>query len=231
MGNMTIPRPAHNEQPEALDVAAGANITDLYGRCDTSPYLTPHSDIVALMVLAHQAHLHNLITRANHQTRMALRDEAAMNKALGRAAGERLDSTTSRIKSVAEPLVSYLLFAEEAPLSAKIEGTSDFAKEFSVAGRHDAQGRSLRDFDLEGRMFRYPLSYLIYSESFNALPAPALDYVDRRLWQILNGDDTTGKYAHLSEDDRRAILEIVRDTKLDLPHYWKLESTHSRSAR
>jgi hypothetical protein len=176
---------------------------------------------VALMVFEHQTHVQNLITRANYQTRLALRDEAAMNRALGRPADERLDSTGSRVKSVAEPLVKYLLFADEAPLAARVEGTSGFAKDFSARGPRDGQGRGLRDFDLETRMFRYPLSYQIYSEAFAGLPDLARDYVYRRLWQILSGEDQTEKFARLNESDRRAIVEILRDTKPDLPDYWK----------
>ena len=41
---------------------SGANVTDLSNRIDTSKYLTPHSDIVALMLLEHQTRMHNLIT-------------------------------------------------------------------------------------------------------------------------------------------------------------------------
>ncbi len=221
MGNVNVPRPAHHEPPPKLDFSAGTNVTDLHGRCEVSPYLSPHSDIVALMVLEHQTHLHNLITRANYQTRLALRDEGAMNRALGRPLDERLDSTLSRVKSVGEPLVKYLLFAEEAPLTERVEGTSGFAGEFAARGPRDRQGRSLRDFDLEKRIFRYPLSYLIYSEAFDSLPDLARDYVYRRLWQVLSGEDKSGKFANLTEADRRAIIEILRDTKRDLPAYWR----------
>jgi hypothetical protein len=221
MGNVNVPRPAHHEPPPKLDFAAGTNVADLHGRCEVAPYLSPHSDIVALMVLEHQAHLHNLITRANFHTRLALRDEAAMNRALGRPLDERLDSTLSRVKSVGEPLVKYLLFAEEAPLTDRVEGTSAFAAEFSARGPRDRQGRSLRDFDLEKRMFRYPLSYLIYSEAFDSLPDLARDYVYRRLWHILSGEDKTGKFGHLTDADRQAVMAILCETKPDLPDYWR----------
>jgi hypothetical protein len=221
MGNVCVPRPADHRAPPAIDRSSGANLVSLAERCETSPYLSPHSDIVALMVFEHQTHGQNLITRANHQTRFALRDQEMMNRALGRAADERLDSTTSRIKSACEPLVAYLLFADEMPLSAKIEGTSSFAADFSARGPRDSRGRSLQDFDLEHRMFRYPVSYLIYSEAFGALPAAAKDYVYRRLWQVLSGEDTSQKFKHLTEPVRQAIIEIVRETLGDLPVYWK----------
>ena len=220
MGNVNVPRPGHHEPPRRLDFSGGTNVTSLAGRCDVSPYLSPHSDIVALMVMEHQVYLHNLMTRANYQTRLALRDEAAMNRALGRPLEERLDSTLSRVKSVGEPLVKYLLFVEEAPLTDRVEGTSSFAREFAAGGPRDRQGRSLRDFDLDKRLFRYPLSYLIYSEAFDSLPDLAREYVYRRLWQVLSGEDKTGKFGNLTEADRQAIVAIVRDTKRDLPEYW-----------
>lgn len=221
LGNVVTERPSNHDRQARTEWPVRGNLTDLASLADTSHYLAPHSDIVALMVLEHQTHLQNLITRANYQTRLALRDETAMNRALGRALDERLDSTTSRIRSGVEPLVRYLLFAEEAPLSARVEGTSSFAREFAARGPRDSQGRSLRDFDLERRMFRYPLSYQIYSEAFDALPEPARDLVYQRLWQVLSGQDQSGKFGHLTDPDRRAIIEIVRDTKPGLPDYWQ----------
>src|SRR5204863_8524363 len=44
-----------------MDLSSGANVTDLHGKFDTSEYVSPHSDIVALMVLGHQTHVHNQI--------------------------------------------------------------------------------------------------------------------------------------------------------------------------
>jgi hypothetical protein len=106
-----------------------------------------------------------------------------------------------------------MLFVKEAPLTAPLKGTSGFAEEFVARGPRDAQGRSLREFDLQRRVFKYPLSYLIYSESFDALPVPVRDYVYGRLQEILGGDEASPDFAHLSAADRKAILEILEDTK------------------
>jgi hypothetical protein len=176
---------------------------------------------VALMVLEHQAHAHNLITRANHLTRVALEFETALNRELNEPIDQRRESTTSRIKDAGEPLVKYLLFSEEAKLTAPIAGTSNFAAEFSAQGVRDAQGRSLRDFDLTRRMFKHPCSYLVYSRSFDGLPAAAKEYVWRRIWEVLQGQDTSKAFAHLSPEDRQAIREILCATKPDLPAYWR----------
>ena len=204
-----------------MDVSKGANVTDLGNRFPAGDYLTPHSDIVALMVLEHQAEGHNLIARANHLTRLALRDQAEMNKATGRPADHRSESTERRIESAGEALVQYLLFSGEAPLTGRVEGTSDFAREFAARGPRDGRGRSLRDFDLERRLFRHPCSYLIYTEAFDGLPGPVKAYVYRRLWQVLTGRDADPEFAHLSESDQEAIYDIIRETKPGLPPYWK----------
>jgi hypothetical protein len=218
LGNLII---RGRQAPESIDNSAGLNLLEVPATVDTGRYLTPQSDIVALMVLEHQAQAHNLITRANFLTRTALFQQRELNQALGKPEDERWESTTSRIKDAGEPLVKYLLFHDEAKLTDQISGTSDFAKEFQARGPSDAQGRSLRELDLKKRMFRYPLSYLIYSDSFQALPGEVRDYVWQRLWDILNGRDKNKDFAHLSSADRQAIIEIVRATHPELPEYWK----------
>jgi hypothetical protein len=187
---------------------------------DGGAYLTPHSDIVALMTLEHQTQMANLITRVGWEARLALHDTAAINKALGRPADTGSESATHRINSAAEELVQYILFSGETRLTAPIKGTSDFAADFAQAGPRDAQGRSLREFDLRTRMFRYPCSFMIYSQAFDQMPAAARERVYRRLWEVLSGKDSTAPFAHLSAADRKAIYEILRATKAGLPSYW-----------
>jgi hypothetical protein len=220
MGNVVVTGETNPEQ--SLDRNAGANLTDLSKKFDTSAYAAPGSDIVALLVFEHQAETHNLLTRANYQARAALRDEEAMNRALGRPGGHRSESTAARIQSAGEALVRQMLFVEEPVLTGPVEGTTSFAEEFEARGPRDAMGRSLRELDLKRRLFRYPCSYLIYSKSFDALPAAMKDYVYRRLWEVLNSDDDeAGDFAHLKRSQRRAIREILAETKPDLPAYWK----------
>jgi hypothetical protein len=210
MGNLITHSAAQANNP---NLNSGANVTRLDRFFNTKPYLTPHSDLAALVVLQHQAHLHNLITRANYETRMALHYEQALNKELNRGADYRSDSTLSRVKSVGEPLVRGLLFSKEAPFQGPAAGTTSFAREFVARGPRDKQGRSLRELDLRKRLFRYPCSFLIYSEQFDGLPALAKEYVYRRLWEVLSGKDTTPQFAHLTPEDRQAITEILLETK------------------
>ena len=110
---------------------------------------------------------------------------------------------------------------DETRLTDRIEGTSSFATDFAARGPRDAKGRSLRDLDLQTRLFRYPCSYLIYSRAFDSLPGAVKHHIYRRLWDLLNGQETAKDDPSLAEDDRRAILEILRATKPDLPDYWK----------
>jgi hypothetical protein len=211
MGNVTL---RGDEAEPVLDRAAGANVTTLSGRMDASLYLTPHSDIVALLVLEHQTRLHNLMTRASYETRDALRDARRMNVAEGKPGDAPRPSTDSRIRSACEPLVKALLFSEAESFSDPIKGTSGFAERFAAAsGPKDSKGRSLRELDLQTRLLRYPCSYLIYSEAFDALPAPARAYIYKRLHAVLDGADTSLAFAHLTPDDRKAIREILTDTR------------------
>ncbi len=207
MGNQVF------RQSAPFDPQKGSNVTDLSSYLDTSPYLSKYSDIVALMVMEHQTHLQNLIEQAVYQTRVALEYEEALNKELKRPADYRSESTTSRIKAACEPLVKGLLFANEAPLTEPVIGTSGFGGEFQRRGPKDHRGRSLRELDLTKRLFRYPCSYLIYSEAFDSLPAEARQYVYHRLWEVLSGKDQSPDFTRLSAQDRLAIKGILLDTK------------------
>jgi hypothetical protein len=218
LGNAVARDPAN---PQRLEGSAGLNVTDLSHKFYTGAYLTPHSDIVALMTLEHQARMTNLITRVGYETAMALHSQAAFNQAYHQPAEEMSESTRHRIDSAVGELVQYMLFVDEAKLDAHIQGTSGFAQAFQKAGLPDRKGRSLRDFDLQKRMFRYPLSYMIYTEAFDRLPDAARERIYRRLFDILTEKEESLRYAMLSAADRQAILEILLDTKKDLPAYWK----------
>jgi hypothetical protein len=218
MGNVWF---TDKDHPEGIDMERGANITSLKGRFDVSAYATPHSDLVALMVLAHQTRLHNLLSRVNWETRLALREQAALNRTPCDTVGSNSDANCVRIHNAVETLLRYMLFTDEARLEEPLEGISGFAREFAAAGPKDNAGRSLRDLDLKRRMFRYPCSFLIYSEAFDALPETALGYFYRRLWEVLKGTDQSEAFAALSSSDREAILSILRQTKTGLPSYWQ----------
>jgi hypothetical protein len=227
MGNVIV---QDREHPEFLDRTAGTNVTDLAGRFDKSIYLTADSDIVAHLVLAHQTQMHNLITETNYKTRIALYDEQQHQKGVSlQSSGSLSEEVRRQYEEPAEALVQYLLFANEVPLNDRVRGTSLFAEQFAAIGPRDARGRSLRDFDLRTRIFKYPCSYLIYSESFDALPEPAKQFVYHRLFQVLTEQDRSKTFARLSHRDRRSIFEILLATKKRLPAEW--HQHESRFAR
>lgn len=217
LGNLVV---TGRDVKQPVENAEGQNVTQLTDRLALEKYLTPYSDIVALMILEHQTLVHNRLTKANYAARQALHYEQEMNRALRNPVDERLESTTRRIASAGDDLVEALLLVDEAQLTAPIHGTSGYAEQFAQAGPSDHQGRSLRDLDLQRRLFKYPCSYLIYSQAFDELPSEMLAYVWQRMWDVLTRPEEAGPYAHLSAEDRRAIVEILRETKPNLPAIW-----------
>jgi len=220
LGNSFLDDPAGD--PGKFVAAAGANVTDLSRRFDAAEYLSASSDIVALMVLEHQTQVHNLITSASYQARLALRDEEAIREMMKEPPGPPTESTRRRFEYASRPLLRHLLLAGEAQLDGPIRGTSRFAEEFQALGPRDARGRSLRELDLTRRLFRYPLSYLIYSEALDQLPPAFREHIFVRLHEILTGKDkeAAAEIERLDPRDRQAVLEIVRETRKGLPPCW-----------
>jgi hypothetical protein len=181
------------------------NATSLGDFFDESEYLARGSDVVALMVLEHQGHMHNYITRLNYETRIMM---------------AQYGHTRYLTKKV-DAFLRYLLFTEEAPLTAPVAGNPEFVKAFAALGPRDAQGRSLRDFDLQTRLFKHPCSFLIYSAAFDEIPAVMRDEIYRRLWDILHGRDPSPDFANIPAEHRTAVRDILLETKKGLPAYWK----------
>lgn len=211
MGNQPLIGP-HAAQPEktappaALTTLAG---TDLVR--DIGDYLTPTSDIAALVVLEHQLHAMNLMTRTAWEHRLVAGADADAPVAPGRE-----PTLTPRVREAVEELADYLVFVDEVPLGT-VKGNSGFAEWFAAQGPKDSAGRSLRELKLDGRMMRYPLSFTIYSLAFESLPPVVRQATYRRLSQLLSAPRPEPKFAHLTPADRQAALEILRATRSDLP--------------
>ncbi len=188
------------------DPSCNANVIDLAPLLDVRKYPSAGSDIVALLTHEHQAHAQNLLSRIHYDSLAALRNGGSLRPAY----------------PVIEAALRYMLFIDETPLTAPVQGTSDFATEFQQSGPKDSRGRSLRQLNLKTRVFEFPCSYMIYSTSFNALPQEARRHFYRRLWDILNGEDRSPDYAKLGAESRSAIREILLATKKGLPAYWRL---------
>lgn len=176
------------------------------GLFDLKGYPSPHSDVVALMVLNHQTQMTNMLTRVAWEARLHAQD--------------RTPDGAARVRSAASDLVDYMLFIDEARPTAPIRGSSNFATVFAANGPRDSKGRSLRQLDLQRRLLRYPCSYMIYTEAFDAMPPTAREAVYSRMWEVLSGRERGARYTRLSVADRRAIVEILRETKKDLPTYF-----------
>jgi hypothetical protein len=191
--------------PEDASVEPAATRSELGSRMDVDAYLAPTSDIVALMVLEHQTYVHNLITRANHETRVALVQCEDINRLTGDPPGTLTEGTRSRIRWVNEPLVEALFFAGEPPLPSPVKGDTSFAADFAKRG-------PLRRFDLRRRLFALPFSYMVFSKAFAGLPDAARGYVLGRVRDVLSGRDASAPFAHLSAEERAAILKVLRDS-------------------
>ena len=188
--------------------ARSVELVSLEKTFDTGGYLAAHSDVAALLVFEHQMQMINLLTRLGWETRVAAQER-------------RLDQRRSAIRDRVEQVVDYMLFVDEAPIRARIEGSTGFGTLFSARGPHDARGRSLYQLDLVARLLRHPCSYMIYSEQFDRLPESARASVYARMWAVLSGSGKDRKYRYLSLADRHAIVDILRATKPDLPNYFR----------
>lgn len=170
MGNSMVTDMSH---PAAAIGDATLNRAALDSRIDLALYPAASSDIVALMVFDHQGRAVNLLTLLAWQTRIA-------------AAESRLDFSTGELRDLVRDTADYLLFVDETPLVAPIQGTSGFGKVFSAAGRRDRHDRSLRELDLQTRLLKYRCSYMVYSPAFDALPAEARAALTARMKHILD---------------------------------------------
>lgn len=209
-GNLPLRENSGGEQLRRL-ISTRGNRLNLDGYFDTTGYLSSQSDIAALLVLEHQAYVQNLITRANYKVRTIMaKDRAAPDMTTWAAL---TPDRQAPIRTIIEPLVRAMFLADAVKLTGRIEGSGGYAGRFSRSGPLDSQGRSLRELDLDKRLFRYPLSFLVYSEHYDALPPYVLDYIESRIAEVLRGRDTTGLSSHISAADRAAISQILIDTK------------------
>jgi hypothetical protein len=202
----------------ALDGRPGRELASVEGLFDADGYPAPSSDVVAHLVLTHQAGMTNLLTRAGWEAR-------AMDPSLHppfTATPEQQAAVAAVMNGIAREVVDHLLFVDEAKLTDRVRGASGFAERFAASGPRDLKGRSLYELDLNRRLMKYPCSYLIYSPAFDALPPLVKAPIYRRLWNVLSGEESDARYASaLSRADRQAVVEILIGTRKDLPAYFQ----------
>jgi hypothetical protein len=206
---------------DAFDPRPGSHVVDLRGRFDTAKYPVPTSDIVAILLLDHSVKMRDLIAHAAYETRLALHDRQVAQASDGKGR----DWADERIAKAADLLLGYLLFRDEQPLKGRVTGTTSFADSFQHQGPRDRKGRSLRQLDLSRRLFVYPCSYLIYSSTFDGLPPEMKEVIWRRLDQILAGEDRSALFRDMQAADRKAVQEILLDTK---PEFLRWAKRHPR---
>jgi hypothetical protein len=218
MGNIVVQDRA---DVGSVNLRDGANKTDLKPFLDIGAYLAPHSDIVSLMVLEHKTRMINLITRVGYEARMAFR-KVDLDPDGSKSALNQLEAADRKQLDLAmEELLTYMLYDDELQLESPVEGASSYADDFQKRGERDSKGRSLRELDMQTRMFRYPCSFLIYSNGWDGLPESVKQHLYERLDEILSGKGNGERFARLSADDRTAIREILVDTKTDLAAAWR----------
>ncbi len=159
------------------------------------------SDIVSLLTFDHQARAINLLTRLNWEARIA---------------GDRALSNAD-VRSLVDELAEYLLFVDEAPLPVALTPPRALADHLEASTPKDRRGRSFGQLELVNRLLRYPCSYMIYSDAFDALPPAIRGAIYGRMREVLAGVRVPPEYARVTAADRRAIEEILRETKPDFP--------------
>jgi hypothetical protein len=216
LGNIILDKA---EAPADIEALKRGNLDSLegLGLFDTESYVAPTSDIVALLVLEHQLTVHNQITYVKFKAPAVLGRTGFPDAVDATTWAELPPRAQTSLTRMMKRLVDSLLFVGAAPLDDQVAGTAGFDAWFEAQGPRDSNGRSLRELDLTTRLLRYPLSYLIHSPEFDALPAYAKDYVYLAIADALSG--RSDAYAYLSDDERRAIREVLVETKPEFAQY------------
>ncbi|MDB6133267.1 MAG: hypothetical protein JWM59_1510 [Verrucomicrobiales bacterium] len=220
-GNVTAT--ANDRNTVTMDTAKGANLESLESFFPVRRYARADSDIVALMVMEHQLGMTSRLVEASYAVRGAMVRQADLRRELGDPPTDELVGTAKIIAdSHAGKILEYLLFAGEAALpEGGIEGGADFQAGFRAGRPATPDGKSLTDFQLLTRLFKYRCSYLIYSRLWDTLPPEFLALLYQRLFAILTAETPPPRFAHLSARERRDILQILRTTKPGLPDSWQ----------
>ncbi len=189
------------DKPVLLETAAA--------KIDASRYLRATSDIVALMVLEHQCHMHNTLAAAA----VNYRRMHWLQKSLDPAADPDQGAAGRYADEAAAGIVKLLLFEGEAALGDEgIDGDPAFQNAFLRRFPKTTDGRSLADFNLYDRIFKHRCSYMIYSAAFNSLPARIRSAVIEQLHGILNSDSSPLNHPDFKSASRRRIASILEET-------------------
>jgi len=201
-----------------IDREQFANLEKLDRFFSTEAYPAPGSDIAALLVFDHQVTMHHRLVEAAYRARQSLFDskldpkETDVSKlSKGRSTDEFLEGR--------DKVVDYLLFRDETPIP-KVSCDPAFRRAFSANRIADRRKRSLKDLRLDGRIFENRCSYMIYSPTFNQFPPMLKGAIYARIHEILTSPKPVEGFDYLGKEEKRRILEILDETKEDLPPGW-----------
>tara|TARA_Y100000766_G_scaffold146084_1_gene125483 strand:+ start:1025 stop:2311 length:1287 start_codon:yes stop_codon:yes gene_type:complete len=201
-----------------IDREQFANLEKLDRFFSTEAYPAPGSDIAALLVFDHQVTMHHRLVEAAYRARQSLFDskldpkETDVSKlSKGRSIDEFLEGR--------DKVVDYLLFRDETPIP-KVSCDPAFQRAFSANRIADSRKRSLKDLRLDGRIFENRCSYMIYSPTFDQFPPMLKGAIYARIHEILTSPKPVEGFDYLGKDEKRRILEILHETKEDLPPGW-----------
>ncbi len=190
-GNLRGPDDFAKHRDEPLYRGALADLSPLV---DLSIYPVKTSDLSAAFVMDHFADTYNILVRAGVEHRL----------------GEKV--------TVIDDLVTALLMLDEAPLQGPVKGIGGFAEVYRAQGPADSAGRSLRELDLDARVFRWGVSPLVYTRTFQQLPEPVRQEIQQQMTALLDGSRAWPETAPpRSAEDRQVALAILRETVADWP--------------
>jgi hypothetical protein len=219
-GNLVL---AAEQEPNAAQLSANANLASLDKLVDTSPYLVPTSDVTALLVFEHQVSVQNAMTRANQQCLRMMNYQTNLQAELKETVTTEptYESVKHSFSEAAQQVCDALLCKDAAALpSTGVTGVGTFVRDFEKSGQVTASHPTLKALDLRSRLFRYRCSYLIQSSSFDNLQPTLRRRVLRRLWRVLSGPAPDPRYEYLEPQERRAIRDLIAASIHRLPPCW-----------
>jgi hypothetical protein len=184
---------------------------------DTTRYLRPTSDMIALLICEHQMTVQNSLTHAAFAVRRIIDYQHGLQTAFHEPQTDSpaYDSVRSVFSGAVQDVVDHLLFRQAAPLPTGIIADPAFVAGFAPNAPRSRAGHALRDLQLIDRLFAQRCSYLIYSEAFRALPLSLKSRILERLKTALVSRDPTDRYAYIPSDEKERILSILEETLPD----------------
>ena len=183
-----------------------SSLKDLRGKIDVSKYLLPTSDVVSLVVLEHQCKMHTLINAASLNYRRARHFMETIDPESDPDSG----SAGRVAESWSEKILECMFFKDEADLGEGIEGDPSFQRAFASQIPKTADGDSLAEFRLYGRIFKNRCSYMVYSDAFRGLPAIVKAKVFAGMEKVLDG--THPEIGWIGGSERTRISRILKET-------------------